>query len=199
VNAYSAIYKRSPFLLQNSSHKLLHSVLVNNTSRDAALNFIQEVLVRNVKRQQIQVNERMVAGDGFMLNFLSVMQHLAGKVTMDKVDPLYLHSPKSRVNISEDTRLNMTSKEAQEWIEQMSKNKNIKVLTILDNSRRPRRAFKNLECSRATFLMFGCFKKLSQASVQCGGLHACLPRQCSGLNQSRLRTNFSDLWSYLLT
>ena len=66
---------------QNSCYKLIHSILVNNSSRDAALNFIQEVLVRNVKRQQIQVNERMVAGDGFMLNFLSVMQHLSSKVS----------------------------------------------------------------------------------------------------------------------
>ena len=65
---------------QNSCYKLIHAILVNNSSRDAALNFIQEVLVRNVKRQQIQVNERMVAGDGFMLNFLSVMQHLSSKV-----------------------------------------------------------------------------------------------------------------------
>ena len=55
---------------------------MNNSSRDAALNFIQEVLLRNVKRQQIQVNERMVAGDGFMLNFLSVMQHLSSKVSL---------------------------------------------------------------------------------------------------------------------
>jgi len=108
-------------LLRNSCYKLIHSILVNNSSRDAALNFIQEVLVRNVKRQQIQVNERMVAGDGFMLNFLSVMQHLSSKVVIDKVDPYYLHNPKSRINISEDTRLNMTTTEATEWIEKFSK------------------------------------------------------------------------------
>ena len=94
---------------------------MNNSSRESALNFIQEVLVRNAKRQQLQVNERMVAGDGFMLNFLSVMQHLSAKVVIDKVDPFYLLSPKSRINISEDTRLNMTSKEASEWMEEFSK------------------------------------------------------------------------------
>lgn len=58
---------------------------MNATSRDSALNFIEEVLVRNVKRQQIQVSDRMVAGDGFMLNFLSVLQQLCSKVSMDKV------------------------------------------------------------------------------------------------------------------
>lgn len=108
-------------IFQTSCHKLFHAILVNNSSRESALNFIEEVLVRNSKRQQLQVNERMVAGDGFMLNFLSVMQHLSAKVVIDKVDPFYLLSPKSRINISEDTRLNMTSKEASEWMEEFSK------------------------------------------------------------------------------
>ena len=63
----------------------------------------------------------MVAGDGFMLNFLSVMQHLSAKVVIDKVDPFYLHNPKSRINISEDTRLNMTTAEATEWIDVIKK------------------------------------------------------------------------------
>ena len=64
---------------------------MNNKSRDAALSFLQEVLVRNAKRQQLQVQERFVAGDGFMLNFLSVMQHLSSKVKMGQVDVFYLH------------------------------------------------------------------------------------------------------------
>jgi ubiquitin conjugation factor E4 B len=55
--------------------------------------------------RHFQVNERQVAGDGFMLNFLAVMQMLASKVTLDKVDPMYLHSPKSRISIKDDTRL----------------------------------------------------------------------------------------------
>ena len=97
---------------------------MNNTSRDAALNFLQEVLVRNVKRQQLQVMERYVAGDGFMLNFLSVMQHLSSKVKMETVDVYYLHSAKSRINITEDTRLNMTTKESEEWVESLNKSDN---------------------------------------------------------------------------
>ena len=64
---------------------------MNNKSRDAALSFLQEVLVRNAKRQQLQVQERFVAADGFMLNFLSVMQHLSSKVKMGQVDVFYLH------------------------------------------------------------------------------------------------------------
>ena len=47
--------------------------------------------MRNAKRQQLQVQERFVAADGFMLNFLSVMQHLSSKVKMGQVDVFYLH------------------------------------------------------------------------------------------------------------
>ena len=43
------------------------------------------------------------------------------KVVIDKVDPFYLHSPKSRIVINEDTRLNMTSAEASEWIDVIKK------------------------------------------------------------------------------
>ena len=82
--------------------------------------------MRNAKRQQLQVQERFVAGDGFMLNFLSVMQHLSSKVKMGQVDVFYLHSSKSRVNISEDTRLNMTTKEAEEWVETLNKSESFK-------------------------------------------------------------------------
>ena len=75
-----------------------------------------QVLSRNGKRRQMAVNERMVAGDGFMLNFLSVMQMLSAKVRLDKVDPTYLLThPNSRVDIKDDTRIRMTTEEAEEW------------------------------------------------------------------------------------
>ena len=84
MDDFSPIFLQFLLIFQGSTHKLIHSILVNNTSRDAALNFLQEVLVRNVKRQQLQVMERYVAGDGFMLNFLSVMQHLSSKGVIHK-------------------------------------------------------------------------------------------------------------------
>ena len=40
---------------------------------------------------------------------------------MDKVDVFYLHSPKTRINVSEDTRLNMTTKEVEEWVQTLEK------------------------------------------------------------------------------
>ena len=38
-----------------SLHKLFHSILVNATSRNAALNYLSECMARNLKRQQLQV------------------------------------------------------------------------------------------------------------------------------------------------
>ena len=74
--------------LRNYMHKVFYSILLNSASRDATLKYIAEVLQRNIRRQQMQVNERTVAGDGFMLNLLSVMQHLSAKVSLNQVWPL---------------------------------------------------------------------------------------------------------------
>ncbi|ELT92164.1 hypothetical protein CAPTEDRAFT_182882 [Capitella teleta] len=97
--------------------KLMHVLLVNGESRDAALNYISAVIARNVKRSQLQTDERVVSGDGFMVNFLSVLQQLSIKVKLEKVDPLYPNHPKSRVAVSlDDTRLKCTSQELTTWL-----------------------------------------------------------------------------------
>jgi len=41
---------------QNELYKVLHNILVNGDSRDAALTFISTALQRNSKKAQIQVN-----------------------------------------------------------------------------------------------------------------------------------------------
>jgi ubiquitin conjugation factor E4 B len=64
----------------------------------------------------LQVNERLVAGDGFMLNFLSVMQMLSLKVKLDKVDPFYLYGTKSRIDTKDKTRLRMNAQDYEQWL-----------------------------------------------------------------------------------
>lgn len=66
----------------------------------------------------MHVDERIVAGDGFMINFVSVMQHLASKVRLDRVDPFYFHRPDSRLGqvATDETRLRMTKQELEEWL-----------------------------------------------------------------------------------
>ncbi|XP_064611043.1 ubiquitin conjugation factor E4 B-like [Liolophura sinensis] len=102
---------------RNELFKIVHAILVNSETRDAAIGFIGAVIRRNVKRSQIQVDERLVSGDGFMLNFLTVLQMLTLKVKLDKVDKYYLFHPKAKTETKGDSRLKLSSQEAEEWAE----------------------------------------------------------------------------------
>jgi hypothetical protein len=66
-------------------------LLANNGSRDVTLQWIASALRRNEKRSMINVESRVVAGDGFFLNLAAVMQRLSLKIKLDKVDP-YIRS-----------------------------------------------------------------------------------------------------------
>lgn len=101
-------------------YKIFHDILANTGSRDAMLEYISKLLILNEKRSQLQMEERNLAGDGFMLNLLSVLQMLSVKVKMDKVDFLYPFHPNSFVDIKNDTRLRFTSQETSEWLEELS-------------------------------------------------------------------------------
>uniref|UniRef100_A0A023F2Z1 Ubiquitin conjugation factor E4 B n=2 Tax=Triatoma infestans TaxID=30076 RepID=A0A023F2Z1_TRIIF len=110
--------------LENSRvlmHKIFHDILVNGSSREAILEYIAGVLRHNEKRTQMQSDDRALAGDGFMLNLLSILQMLAVKVKMDKIDPLYPFHPCSMVDVKDETRLKLTSQEAADWIEDLNK------------------------------------------------------------------------------
>ncbi|XP_076039140.1 ubiquitination factor E4B isoform X2 [Oratosquilla oratoria] len=96
-------------------HKLVHSILANSTSREAGLKFLASVLRSNEKRAQIHVEERLVSGDGHMINFLSVMQLLSYKVRLERVDLYYLFHPRTLVDVSKDSRVFMTTQEALDW------------------------------------------------------------------------------------
>lgn len=112
-------------------HKIFHSVLANSSSRDAMLNYMAKLLVYNEKRSQLQMEERNLAGDGFMLNLLSVLQMLAVKVKLDKVDFLYPFHPNAVIDIKSDTRLKFTSQETADWLEELCKLKTIASKTKL--------------------------------------------------------------------
>lgn len=100
-------------------HKIFHDVLANVPSRDAMLEYMASLLKNNEKRAQLQMEERNLAGDGFMLNLLSIMQMLAIKVKLDKVDFLYPFHPNSVIDIKNDTRLRFTSQETSTWLEEI--------------------------------------------------------------------------------
>jgi len=110
-------------LLRTQLHQLYYVVLATKTSRSLCLDWVSTALDRNSKRQQLQANERLVAGDGFMLNLVSVLQHLSSKVKQDKVDPAYLHMDTCRVDTTDESRLKATSSEVKEFCEKQEKGK----------------------------------------------------------------------------
>ena len=78
------------------------------------------ILPKNRSKNRPQIANETIAAK-IASKITTKIAFLLFKVVIDKVDPYYLHNPKSRINISEDTRLNMTTTEATEWIEKFSK------------------------------------------------------------------------------
>ncbi|XP_071535625.1 ubiquitin conjugation factor E4 B-like [Panulirus ornatus] len=105
-------------------HKLFHSMLVNTSSREPVLSFLAKVIRYNERRAQIHVEERLVAGDGPMINLLSVLQQLSFKVKLEKVDPYYMVHSDSLVDVSKDSRLSMTQDEVEEWVKKLRSGEN---------------------------------------------------------------------------
>lgn len=58
----------------------MHNLVVNMGSREPVLSYIAKMLTHNEKRCKMRVDERTIAGDGFMLNLLTVLQELSVKV-----------------------------------------------------------------------------------------------------------------------
>lgn len=107
-------------------HKLFHSMLVNTASREPVLAFLGRMISLNHRRAQIHVEEQLVAGDGAMVNLVSVLQQLCFKVKLEKVDPYYMVHPDSLVDISKDSRLSMTQDEADGWLKKLRTSKDFR-------------------------------------------------------------------------
>ncbi|XP_011502068.1 PREDICTED: ubiquitin conjugation factor E4 B [Ceratosolen solmsi marchali] len=102
-----------------SLHKILHAILASNTCRESTLTYLADILRHNEKRTQIQTEEFSLAGDGFTLNVLSVLQMLSVKIKLDTIDPLYPFHPTALIDIKNETRLKLTSQEVTQWLEDL--------------------------------------------------------------------------------
>uniref|UniRef100_A0AAY4C699 Ubiquitin conjugation factor E4 B n=1 Tax=Denticeps clupeoides TaxID=299321 RepID=A0AAY4C699_9TELE len=92
--------------------KILHNILLNGETREAALSYMAAMVNRNVKKAQMQTDDKLVSTDGFMLNFLWVLQQLSMKIKLETVDPFYIFHPKCRLQVSiEETRLKTSMEE----------------------------------------------------------------------------------------
>ncbi|XP_034551182.1 ubiquitin conjugation factor E4 B [Notolabrus celidotus] len=100
--------------------KILHNVLLNGETREWALNYMAALVNYNVKKAQMQTDDKLVSTDGFMLNFLWVLQQLSMKIKLETVDPYYIFHPRCRLVVSsEETRLKATMEELKSWITEL--------------------------------------------------------------------------------
>lgn len=106
--------------VRNHCFHIMHNLLVNSSTREATLDYIAKVLERNIKRSQIQFDERFLCGDGFMLNLMSVLQKLSEKIVLDKIDIYYPFHCKKRVSLAGKSRMRFTEKEVEEWEQENS-------------------------------------------------------------------------------
>ncbi|KAM9445877.1 ubiquitin conjugation factor E4 B isoform 2-T2 [Clarias gariepinus] len=104
--------------------KILHNILLNGETREAALSYMAAVVNRNVKKAQMQTDDKLVSTDGFMMNFLWVLQQLSMKIKLETVDPLYIFHHKCRLNVSlEETRLKSSLEELKSWLAELHSSK----------------------------------------------------------------------------
>lgn len=100
--------------------KILHNILLNGETRDLALNYMAALVNYNVKKAQMQTNDNLVSTDGFMLNFLWVLQQLSMKIKLETVDPYYIFHPRCRLAVSpEETRVKATMEELKTWLAEL--------------------------------------------------------------------------------
>ncbi|GCC34153.1 ubiquitin conjugation factor E4 B isoform X2 [Chiloscyllium punctatum] len=101
--------------------KILHNILLNGETRESALNYMAAVVNRNMKKAQMQTDDRLVSTDGFMLNFLWVLQQLSTKIKLETVDPMYIFHPKCRINIlSDETRVKASMEDIKSWLSELN-------------------------------------------------------------------------------
>lgn len=99
--------------IRSTLHKIFHDILSNAACRDLTLDYIGALLRYNEKRSQIQTEEFTLAGDGFALNLLSVLQLLSVKIKLNSVDPYYPFHPYGLIDVKNETRLKLTSQEVE--------------------------------------------------------------------------------------
>ncbi|XP_068191871.1 ubiquitin conjugation factor E4 B isoform X2 [Antennarius striatus] len=100
--------------------KVLHNILLNGETRESALNYMAALVNYNMKKAQMQTDDKLVCADGFMLNFLWVLQQLSMKIKLETVDPYYIFHPRCRLTVNlEETRLKSTMEELKSWLTEL--------------------------------------------------------------------------------
>ncbi|XP_075629312.1 ubiquitin conjugation factor E4 B isoform X3 [Balearica regulorum gibbericeps] len=107
-------------LARQELFKILHSILLNGETREAALSYMAAIVNANMKKAQMQTDDRLVSTDGFMLNFLWVLQQLSMKIKLETVDPMYIFHPRCRIDLpTDETRVKATMEDVTAWIAEL--------------------------------------------------------------------------------
>ncbi|XP_006016215.1 ubiquitin conjugation factor E4 B isoform X2 [Alligator sinensis] len=100
--------------------KILHNILLNGETREAALSYMAAVVNANMKKAQMQTDDRLVSTDGFMLNFLWVLQQLSTKIKLETVDPTYIFHPRCRIILpTDETRVKAAMEDVTAWMAEL--------------------------------------------------------------------------------
>lgn len=112
--------------LQLSLYNIFDRIVRSGPSaREAVLNLWAQIIQLNQKRAAIQVDRMTVASDGTIINTQAVLLQFAAPfldsqfTKIDKVDPLYFKRS-TRLNIREETKINATLQESQEFFEALN-------------------------------------------------------------------------------
>jgi len=101
--------------VREEQFKMIHLLLLNARSREMIIQYFSAVLKANVNWSKLHVEEKLLSKTGFMMNIVSVLQKLSVKVLVNKVDPTYIFSNMTKVNIIHNTRVRATSDECEMW------------------------------------------------------------------------------------
>ncbi|KAI0927144.1 hypothetical protein AcW1_007520 [Taiwanofungus camphoratus] len=107
--------------LQSSLFQVFNSLVrAAPESREAVLQYFARVISLNERRAGMQVEPDNVASDCFMVNLQAIMFRFcepfmdANYTKIDRIDPSY-YAHSSRINLKDETRINATSDEAEQW------------------------------------------------------------------------------------
>ncbi|EPQ54429.1 hypothetical protein GLOTRDRAFT_139020 [Gloeophyllum trabeum ATCC 11539] len=110
--------------LQSTLFQVFNTIVrASPEAREAVLQYFARIVSLNVKRAGMQVEPDTVTSDSFMVNAQTILFRFAEPFMdahyskIDRIDPLY-YAHSSRIDLKEETRINATSDEANQWAEQ---------------------------------------------------------------------------------
>ncbi|KZT09134.1 uncharacterized protein LAESUDRAFT_801836 [Laetiporus sulphureus 93-53] len=110
--------------LQSSLFQIFNALLrASPESREAVLQYFARIVALNDRRAGMQVQPETVASDSFMVNAQAILFRFcepfmdANYTKVDRIDAAY-YAHSSRISLKEETRINATSEEAEQWRQQ---------------------------------------------------------------------------------